>query len=99
MSSYIFTLTFSDPNNTEVIEVLGTSVGSGKNNYSTSLDLVGSGYTNYGQDISQNFLKLLENFAGPNPPINSIKGQLWYDTSNPERSVLRVNNGSNTSNR
>ena len=99
MSNYIFTLTFSDPNNTQVIEVLGTALGFGKNNYSTSLDLVGTGYVNYGQDISQNFLKLLENFAGPNPPPNSIKGQLWYDTSNPTRSVLKVNNGSITSNR
>lgn len=99
MSNYIFTLTFSDPNNTEVIEVLGTSLGFGKNNYSTSLDLVGTGYTNYGQDIAQNFVKILENFAGPNPPVNAIKGQLWYDTSNPSRNVLKVNNGSITSNR
>ncbi len=99
MSNYIFTLTFSDPNNTQSIEVLGTSLGFGKNNYSTSLDLVGPGYSNYGQDIAQNFLKLLENFSGPNPPVNAIKGQLWYDTSNPTRNVLKVNNGSSTSNR
>jgi hypothetical protein len=98
-TSYVYTLTFSDPTNTDVIEILGTTVGSGKNNYSTSLDLVGSGYVNYGKDIAQNFVKVLENFAGPNPPINSIKGQIWYDTSNPARSVLRVNNGEVTSNR
>lgn len=98
-TSYVFTLTFSDPNNTDVIEVLGTAVGSGKNSYSTSLDLVGPGYVNYGQDIAQNFVKLLEHFAGPNPPSNAIKGQLWFDTSNPDRSVLRVNNGAITSNR
>lgn len=98
-TSYVFTLTFSDPNNTDVIEVLGTAVGSGKNSYSTSLDLVGPGYVNYGQDIAQNFVKLLEHFAGPNPPTNAIKGQLWFDTSNPDRSVLRVNNGAITSNR
>jgi hypothetical protein len=98
-TSYVYTLTFSDPTNTDVIEILGTTVGSGKNNYSTSLDLVGSGYVNYGKDIAQNFVKVLENFAGPNPPVNAIKGQIWYDTSNPSRSVLRVNNGKVTSNR
>jgi hypothetical protein len=94
-----YTLRFSDPTNTGTVQVLGTTLGPGKNNYSTSLDLVGPGYTNYGLDTTQNFLKLLENFAGPNPPINSIKGQLWYDTSNPNRKVLRVNNGDITSNR
>lgn len=94
-----YTLRYSDPTNTGTIVVLGTAVGSGKNNYSTSLDLVGPGYNNYGLDTAQNFLKLLENFAGPNPPVNSIKGQLWYDTSNPGRKVLRINNGEITSNR
>lgn len=94
-----YQLTFSDPTNTATIEVLGVSLGPGKNNYSTSLDLIGPGYVNYGQDTSQNFLKLLENFSGPNPPPNAIKGQLWYDTSNPNRPVLRINNGSITSNR
>ena len=94
-----YTLRYSDPSNTGTIVVLGTAVGPGKNNYSTSLDLVGPGYNNYGLDTAQNFLKLLENFAGPNPPINSIKGQLWYDTSNPGRKILRVNNGEITSNR
>jgi hypothetical protein len=98
-TSYVYTLTFSDPTNTDVIEILGTTVGSGKNNYSTSLDLVGSGYINYGKDIAQNFVKVLENFSGPNPPVNAIKGQIWYDTSNPARGVLRVNNGKVTSNR
>lgn len=94
-----YTLRFSDPANIDTITVLGTTIGTGKNNYDTSLDLVGPGYVNYGQDTAQNFLKLLENFAGPNPPANSIQGQLWFDTSNPNRGVLRVNNGSVTSNR
>lgn len=94
-----YTLRFSDLTNPNTIEVLGTTLGPGKNNYSTSLDLVGPGYSNYGLDTAQNFLKLLENFAGPNSPQNAIKGQLWYDTSNPARGVLRVNNGDLTSNR
>ena len=88
-----YTLTFSDPNKTQTIIVPGTPNGSGKNNYDTSLDLVGPGYIAYGQAIAQNFVKILENFSGPNPPIHSIEGQLWYDTSNPLKKVLRVNNG------
>lgn len=88
-----YTLTFSDPNKTQTIVVPGTPNGSGKNNYDTSLDLVGPGYTGYGQSIAQNFVKILENFASPNPPRHAVEGQLWYDTSNPNRKVLRVNNG------
>jgi hypothetical protein len=89
-----YTLKFSDPaKNNRSIVVNGYPEGSGKNNYDTSLDLVGPGYVAYGQAISQNFVKVLENFAGPNPPKNAIEGQLWYDTSNPEKKVLRVNNG------
>jgi hypothetical protein len=97
MASY--TLRFSDPNTSSVILVEGTSVGPGKNNYDTTLELVGPGYTNYGQATAQNFLKLLENFASPYPPLNPIKGQLWYDTSDPGRYILRVNNGTVTSSR
>jgi hypothetical protein len=97
MASY--TLRFSDPNTSSIILVEGTSVGPGKNNYDTSLELVGPGYTNYGQATAQNFLKLLENFSSPFPPLNPVKGQLWYDTSNPDRFILRINNGTLTSSR
>ena len=97
MASY--TLYFSDPTKTGTITVLDTSTGTGINNYDTSLDLVGSGYSNYGIAHAQNFLKLLENFAGPNAPENAIEGQLWYDTSNPNKKVLRVNNGTQTTTR
>lgn len=88
-----YTLKFSDPSKTNQITIAGPI----KNNYDTSLDLVGPGYVAYGQSIAQDFLKLLENFAGPNAPVNPIEGQLWYDTSNPSRKVLRINNGEATS--
>ena len=88
-----YTLNFSDPSKTNTITISGPT----KNNYSTSLDLVGPGYVAYGETIAQDFLKLLENFASPNAPLNPIEGQLWYDTSNPTRKVLRVNNGAATS--
>jgi hypothetical protein len=88
-----YTLNFSDPSKSNTITITGPI----KNNYDTSLDLVGPGYVNYGETIAQDFLRLLENFASPNAPINPIEGQLWYDTSNPGRKVLRVNNGAATS--
>ena len=95
-----YTLHFSDPNTTTTIIVPSRSVTStGINNYDTSLQLVGAGYLNYGLPTAQNFLKLLENFAGPAEPDHAIKGQLWYDTSNSSRPVLRVNNGAQTSGR
>ena len=93
-----YTLRFSDPNTTTTITVLSKTEGTGINNYDTSLDLIGAGYTNYGQPYAQNFLKLLENFSSPSQPDNPIKGQLWYDTS-ASRPVLRINNGSSNSNR
>ena len=96
MSSF-YTLTFSDPNTTTTITVPGVTVGPGINNYDTSLDLVGPGYVDYGRPVAQNFLKLLENFTGPNAPLHAIKGQLWYDTSNPASPVLRIHNGELTS--
>jgi hypothetical protein len=88
-----YTLNFSDPSKITTVVINGPT----KNNYSTSLDLVGPGYVAYGETIAQDFLKLLENFASPNPPLNPIEGQLWYDTSNPGRKILRVNNGAVTS--
>lgn len=94
-----YTLNFSDPTKTDTIVVQGTAIGPGRNNYSTSLDLVGPGYANFGQPIAQNFVKLLENFASPHPPTNAIEGQLWYDTSDSDRKVLRINNGTATSTR
>lgn len=98
-TQFIYTLTFADPTKNP-IQVIGTGGnGTGINNYDTSLDLVGPGYIQYGQSIAQNFVKLVENFAGPNPPQHSIEGQLWYDTSDPDRNILRVHNGNQSSDR
>lgn len=95
----VYTLNFSDPTKSTNIVVPDMVSGTGINNYDTSLELVGSGYPNYGNPTAQNFLKLLENFAGPHSPPNAIEGQLWYDTSNSDRKTLKVNNGSVTSTR
>lgn len=83
-----FILNFSDPRKTETVTVPGSSPNI--NVFDTSLALIGKGYPDYARKLAQNFLYLLENFSGPNPPQNPIEGQLWYDTSDPDKKVLRI---------
>ncbi len=45
----------------------------------TSLLLYGQYMPNYGEQIHENFLRLLENFCGETKPSNPVEGQLWYD--------------------
>ena len=47
---------------------------------STDLTFVGKNYAGYGQTVNENFLQLLENFAGPKTPGKPITGQLYFDT-------------------
>jgi hypothetical protein len=47
---------------------------------STSLGLVGRNYVGYGETQNENFIYLLENFAGDSPPQRPLTGQLWFDT-------------------
>lgn len=58
----------------------------------TSLTLIGRKSLNYGQFENQNVVRLLENFAYSLPPINSIIGQIWYNTTTRQ---LNVYNGTN----
>ncbi len=56
-------------------------------NEDTSLKFPGRNVTGYGKIIAENFLQLLENFAGPTRPVNPIEGQLWYDTTNEQLKI------------
>lgn len=47
---------------------------------STSLLLYGRDVPNYGERIAENFVQLLENFAGPKDPQSPLEGQMWFDT-------------------
>ena len=49
---------------------------------STSIGLLGRNYVGYGEVQNENFLYLLENFAGNNPPARPLEGQTWYDSVN-----------------
>jgi hypothetical protein len=55
-------------------------------NAETSLVILGRGFAEYGDDVQQNMLYLLENFANTSPPVHPTIGQLWYElptTTNP----------------
>jgi hypothetical protein len=80
-----FQITFTDPAKNENG---GITVPEQQNVPVSNLSLIGRNYPLYGQAINQNFLSLLENFANPSAPPNSIEGQLWYDSYN---QVLKVN--------
>lgn len=89
-----YIINFSDPVKTDTITV--PDMPPGINSVDTSLSLVGKGYPNYGQKLAENLVRLLENFASPIPPQNPIEGQLWYDTSDPNKKVLRIMDGTAT---
>jgi hypothetical protein len=58
-----------------------TTVQDGTINQTTDLKLVGKNYAGYGEIESENYIFLLENFAGANAPPRALRGQLWYDTT------------------
>jgi hypothetical protein len=88
-----YTIKFSDPNTSAKppIVILDNS----KDQSSTSLTFLGKNYPGYGQIVAENFLWLLEHFAGPIPgPVNPVQGQLWYNNTDGK---LLVNDGSSWS--
>jgi len=62
--------------NTNVLTV----VEDGTIDQSTDLKLVGRNYAGYGEIQNENFVFLLENFSGANPPPKAISGQVWFDS-------------------
>ena len=71
-----YIVNFTDNENKTPITVYDNT-----SNTDTSLTFPGRNVTGYGQTIGQNFLALLENFAGPSEPVNPTEGQLWFDTN------------------
>ena len=67
-----------------------TVVEDGTVDQTTDLKFIGKNYAGYGEIQNENFLFLLENFAGANPPPKALSGQIWYDTS---ASKLKFNDG------
>jgi len=44
------------------------------------IKLIGKNYAGYGEVQNENFLHLLENFAGNGEPPRKIAGQIWFDS-------------------
>lgn len=76
-----YTVDYSTSSKTAIV------VNDGTVDTSTSLNLIGKNYTNFGELLNENLLHLLENYANTSAPTNPTEGQLWYDTTN---SVLKL---------
>ena len=50
-------------------------------NNSTSLTLFGKSYSNFGELLNENLVKLLENSASTSAPSTPMRGELWFDTN------------------
>lgn len=68
------------------ISISNTVADTGK----TSLNLLRRGARGYSEQVSENFVHLLENFASPIEPSPPMMGQLWYDSNS---HVLKLHNG------
>ena len=70
---------------------LGTVTDGTLDSSTTSLNLVGRNYSNYGQAILDNFVYLLENFSKNTAPSAPVEGQLWWDKDD---DLLKIYTGS-----
>lgn len=59
----------------------------------TSLKLPGPNYVGYGDDLNENLIYLLENFASGTSPLTSVslQGQLWFNKNTQTLNVFTAN--------
>jgi hypothetical protein len=69
-----------------------TVIDDGVLDSSIPVGLVGRNYTGWGEVFNENYVFLLENFRGSNPPPRALQGQAWYDANN---KVLKSFDGTN----
>jgi hypothetical protein len=86
-----YTVDYTDGSKT-TITVANASV-----NTTTSVGLVGQGYTNYGEVMAENLVHMLEHFAGSSAPTTPIEGQIWFNNNTKTLQYLddTVSNGAN----
>ena len=58
-----------------------TTVEDGTVNTTTELKFIGKNYAGYGEAQNENFMFLLENFAGSTQPAKPVSGMIWFDNS------------------
>ena len=59
-----------------------TTVEDGTVDTTLDIKLIGKNYAGYGEVQNENFVHLLENFAGTSEPSKRTTGQVWYDSAN-----------------
>lgn len=69
-----------------------TVVEDGTIDNTLDIKLIGKNYAGYGEVQNENFVHLLENFAGTTAPPRPISGQVWFDSSSKK---LKFNDGTN----
>jgi hypothetical protein len=79
-------------NNTQVAIIADGTIDS-----TLDLKLIGKNYAGYGAVQNENFVYLLENFAGNTQPPRPISGQLWFDSSSNKLKFYDVNGKFRTS--
>ena len=57
---------------------LTTIIDGTKDDTSSSLTLIGRNYSNYGEFVANDFIRLLENFSADNAPPYPLEGQIWW---------------------
>ena len=58
-----------------------TTITDGTIDNTTNLRFIGKNYAGYGEIQNENFLHMLENFAGGTAPSRPVAGQMWYDSA------------------
>jgi len=61
---------------------LVATVADGTIDATLDIKLIGKNYAGYGEILNDNFVYLLENFAGTGEPPRKTKGQIWFDSGN-----------------
>jgi len=84
-----YSIPYTDEANNGTITVVDSTL-----NEQTSLKFPGRNFSGYGPVIAENFLHLLESFAGSTEPARPTEGQLWYDTTTGSEQ-LKVYDGTN----
>ena len=79
-------------NKTDGTNVLGgtKTLADGTSDNSTSLTLFGKSFSNFGEFLNENQIKLLENSASTTAPAAPLRGELWFDTT---VNILKVYDG------